>query len=90
MELEFPGLSSGRPQVGDPGRRPIHGAGLIQRSDRVGQYLSISYSERLAKAGIEPLVSAFVARADGASSAAVGDSYDNALGGASSGSTRPS
>ncbi len=48
-------------------RRPIHGDGLIHHSDRGSQYLSISYSERLAKAGIEPSVGS------------VGDSYDNAL-----------
>ena len=40
---------------------------LIHHSDRGVQYVSISYSERLAKAGIEPSVGS------------VGDSYDNAL-----------
>ena len=48
-------------------RRPAHGNRLIHHSDRGSQYLSISYSERLAKAGIEPSVGS------------VGDSYDNAL-----------
>lgn len=42
--------------------------GLVHHSDRGTQYLSIKYTERLAKAGIEPLVGS------------VGDSYDNALG----------
>lgn len=40
---------------------------LIHHSDRGVQYVSISYSERLAQAGIEPSVGS------------VGDSYDNAL-----------
>jgi len=40
---------------------------LIHHSDRGVQYVSISYTERLAKAGIEPSVGS------------VGDSYDNAL-----------
>jgi len=41
--------------------------GLVHHSDRGVQYLSISYTERLVKAGIEPSVGS------------VGDSYDNAL-----------
>jgi len=41
--------------------------GLIHHSDRGVQYLSIRYSERLAKSGIEPSVGSR------------GDSYDNAL-----------
>jgi transposase InsO family protein len=41
--------------------------GLIHHSDRGSQYLSIKYTERLAKAGIDPSVGS------------VGDSYDNAL-----------
>lgn len=41
--------------------------GLIHHSDRGSQYLSISYTERLAAAGIEPSVGS------------VGDSYDNAM-----------
>jgi len=41
--------------------------GLIHHSDRGGQYLSISYTERLAEVGIESSVGS------------VGDSYDNAL-----------
>jgi transposase InsO family protein len=41
--------------------------GLIHHSDRGGQYLSITYTERLAEAGIEPSVGS------------KGDSYDNAL-----------
>ena len=41
--------------------------GLVHHSDRGVQYLSIRYTERLAQAGIEPLVGS------------VGDSYDNAL-----------
>ena len=48
-------------------RRPVHGDGLIHHSDRGVQYVSIKYTERLAKAGIEPSVGS------------VGDSYDNAL-----------
>ncbi len=40
---------------------------LIHHSDRGVQYVSISYTERLAEAGIEPSVGS------------VGDSYDNAL-----------
>ena len=47
-------------------RRPVEG-GLVHHSDRGAQYISIKYSERLAKAGIEPSVGS------------VGDSYDNAL-----------
>jgi transposase InsO family protein len=47
-------------------RRPVEG-GLVHHSDRGVQYISIKYSERLAKAGIEPSVGS------------VGDSYDNAL-----------
>jgi putative transposase len=47
-------------------RRPVEG-GLVHHSDRGVQYVSIKYSERLAKAGIEPSVGS------------VGDSYDNAL-----------
>lgn len=41
--------------------------GLVNHSDRGSQYVSIRYTERLAKAGIEPSVGS------------VGDSYDNAL-----------
>jgi putative transposase len=41
--------------------------GLVHHSDRGVQYLSIRYTERLAKEGIEPSVGS------------VGDSYDNAL-----------
>ena len=48
-------------------RRPVHRGGLVHRSDRGSQYVSIRYSERLAEAGIEPSVGSF------------GDSYDNAL-----------
>jgi putative transposase len=47
-------------------RRPVHG-GLVHHSDRGVQYVSIKYTERLAKAGVEPSVGS------------VGDSYDNAL-----------
>lgn len=46
-------------------RRPC--GGLVHHSDRGSQYLSISYTERLAEAGIEPSVGS------------VGDSYDNAF-----------
>jgi putative transposase len=49
-------------------RRPVHRGGLVHHSHRGSQYVSIRYSERLAKAGIEPSVGS------------VGDSYDNALG----------
>jgi len=48
-------------------RRPVHRGGLIHHSDRGSQYLSITYTDRLAEAGIEPSVGS------------VGDSYDNAL-----------
>ena len=48
-------------------RRPAHRGGLVHHSDRGSQYVSISYTERLAEAGIEPSVGS------------VGDSYDNAL-----------
>jgi putative transposase len=48
-------------------RRPVRGGGLVHHSDRGVQYVSIKYTERLAKAGIEPSVGS------------VGDSYDNAL-----------
>jgi len=40
---------------------------LVHHSDRGSQYVGIRYTERLAKAGIEPSVGS------------VGDSYDNAL-----------
>jgi transposase InsO family protein len=46
-------------------RRPC--GGLVHHSDRGSQYLSITYTERLSEAGIEPSVGS------------VGDSYDNAL-----------
>ncbi len=42
-------------------------SGLVHHPDRGVQYVWINYSERLAKAGIEPSVGS------------VGDSYDNAL-----------
>ena len=48
-------------------RRPAQGGGLIHHSDRGSQYLSITYTERLKDAGVEPSVGS------------VGDSYDNAL-----------
>jgi putative transposase len=47
-------------------RRPIEG-GLVHHSDRGVQYVSITYTERLAEAGIAPSVGS------------IGDSYDNAL-----------
>lgn len=47
-------------------RQPAGGR-LVHHSDRGGRYVSITYSERLAEAGIEPSVSG------------VGDSSDNAL-----------
>jgi transposase InsO family protein len=37
-------------------RRPGHRSGLVHHSDRGSQYVSIKYTERLAEAGIEPLV----------------------------------
>ena len=37
-------------------RRPTYQGGLIHHSDRGGQYVSIRYTERLAKEGIEPYV----------------------------------
>jgi transposase InsO family protein len=48
-------------------RRPATHGGLIHHSDRESQYVSIKYTERSAKAGIEPSVGS------------VCDSYDNAL-----------
>ena len=48
-------------------RRPERNGGLIHHSDRGSQYLSITYTKRLAEAGITPSVGS------------VGDSYDNAL-----------
>jgi transposase InsO family protein len=48
-------------------RRPVESGGLVHHSDRGVQYVSLRYTERLAKAGIEPSVGS------------VGDSYDNAL-----------
>jgi putative transposase len=48
-------------------RQPVHRGGLVHHSDRGSQYVSIRYTERLAKAGVEPSVGS------------VGDSYDNAL-----------
>lgn len=49
-------------------RRPTYQGGPIHHSDRGGQYVSIRYTERLAKAGIEPSVGS------------VGDAYDRASG----------
>jgi putative transposase len=37
-------------------RKPVQGDGLIHHSDRGSQYLSITYTERLAEADIEPSV----------------------------------
>lgn len=48
-------------------RRFDRAGDLIPHSDRCSQYVSISYTERLAEAGIEPSVGS------------KGDSYDNAL-----------
>ena len=48
-------------------RRPVHQGGLAHHSDRNGPYLSIRYIERLADAGIDPLVDS------------IGGPYDNAL-----------
>jgi transposase InsO family protein len=48
-------------------RRPVRQGGLVHRSDRGGQCVSIRYTERLAEAGLEPSVGS------------VGDGYDNAL-----------
>ena len=48
-------------------RRFDRSGDLIHHSDRGSQYVSISYTERLAEAGIEPSVGS------------KGDSYDNAL-----------
>ena len=41
-------------------RRPVHRGGLVHHSDRGSQYVSIKYTERLARAGVEPSVSAIV------------------------------
>lgn len=48
-------------------RQPIHRGGLVHRSDKGSQYVSIRYTERLAVAGIERSVGS------------VGDSCDNVL-----------
>jgi len=48
-------------------RQPFGRSGLVHPGDRGVQYVSIRYTERLAKAGIKPSVGS------------VGDSYDNAL-----------
>ena len=48
-------------------RKSLRNKDLIHHSDRGSQYLSITYTERLAEAGIDPSVGT------------VGDSYDNAL-----------
>jgi transposase InsO family protein len=48
-------------------RGPFPGGALIHHSDRGVQYLSLTYTERLADAGVKPSVGS------------VGDSYDNAL-----------
>jgi len=48
-------------------RAPDAAQGIVHHSDRGSQYLSIRYTERLQKAGLEPSVGS------------VGDSYDNAL-----------
>ena len=48
-------------------RRAVHKGSLTHHSDRGGQDVSIRYTERLAKAGIEPSVGS------------VGDAYHNAL-----------
>lgn len=48
-------------------RRPTRRGGLTHHCDLGSQYVSIKHTERLAKAGIEPLIGS------------VGDSYDNAL-----------
>ena len=48
-------------------RQADAGDGLIHHSDRGGQYLSLTYTDRLAEAGIAPSVGSR------------GDSYDNAL-----------
>ena len=48
-------------------RQPDRNSSLVHHSDRGSQYVSIRYSERLAKAGVEPSVGS------------KGDSYDNAL-----------
>jgi len=55
-------------------RRPAPGGGLIHHSDRGSQYLSITYTERLKDAGVEP---EDLRSKSGVGS--VGDSYDNAL-----------
>ncbi len=49
-------------------RCTIQRGGLIHHSDRGSQYVSIRYTERLGKAGIEPSVGS------------VGDAYDRASG----------
>jgi len=48
-------------------RKPLLRDGLVHRSDRAVQYVSIRSTERLCEAGIEP------------SAGRVGDAYDNAL-----------
>ena len=48
-------------------RRQAHQGGLIHHSDRGSQYVSIRYTERLAKAGIEPSLGSAVDADDRAS-----------------------
>ena len=60
-------LGSRRPGAGAARPAPCPGGGLVHHSDRGVQHLSITHTERLAEAGIEPSVGS------------VGDSDDNAL-----------
>ena len=53
-------------------RQPVHRSGLVHHSNRGSQYVSIRYTERLAKAGIEPSVGS-VGDSYGASANAEGD-----------------
>ena len=59
-------------------RRPVGPDGRVHHSDRGGQYVSIKYTARPTKAGIEPSVGS------------VGDGYDNALAETINGFIRPS
>ena len=37
-------------------RRPVRDDGLVHHSDRGSQYLALRYTDRLAEAGVQPLV----------------------------------
>ena len=59
-------------------RRPVRGGGLVHHSDRGVQYVSIKYTERFAKAGVEPSVGS-VGDSGACPRAGKADPGDNAL-----------